>query len=184
PSEISRRNEIIKGPHGLLSVAGGKLTSYRSMAERLVDECQKKLNQKPSPSPTAKEPLPGGDFTGTLESLKSHLEKSGLDSYESERAAHLYGSEARDIFAKGKGPEVEAEFAVLNEGALTLEDYWVRRSSRAHFDLDGGMASLEPAARRMGELLNWSSEERSRQIEICKALREAEITVVRQPKGI
>ena len=36
--------------------------------------------------------------------------------------------------------------AVLHEGALTLEDYWVRRSARAWFDLDGGLAALAPAA--------------------------------------
>ncbi len=182
PSEISRRNEIFKSPGGILSVAGGKLTSYRSMAARLADKCQAALGQKVRPSATAEEPLPGGEFTGTLESLRAELERLGLDSSESERAAYLYGSEARNIFAKGKGPEVEAEFAVLSEGALTLEDYWMRRSARAHFDLDGGMAALEPAAKRMGELLNWSPQEKDRQIEVCRARRAAEMAVLSQSK--
>ncbi|MBW1710270.1 MAG: glycerol-3-phosphate dehydrogenase/oxidase [Deltaproteobacteria bacterium] len=179
PSEISRRNEILEGPGGMLSVAGGKLTSYRSMAERLVDQCQVKLNQKPSPSNTSKSPLPGGDFTETLEQMQSRLVEFGLEPYEAERAIRLYGSEAKVVFAKGKGPEIEADYAVLKEGALTLEDYWVRRTSRARFDLDGGVSALEPAAKRMGELLNWSPEETTRQIEICKALREAELAVIR-----
>ncbi|MEI6453967.1 MAG: glycerol-3-phosphate dehydrogenase C-terminal domain-containing protein, partial [Actinomycetes bacterium] len=52
--------------------------------------------------------------------------------------------------------------AVLHEGALTLEDYWVRRSARAWFDADGGLGALAPAAEAMAGLLGWSdSRERS-----------------------
>jgi glycerol-3-phosphate dehydrogenase len=83
-----------------------------------------------------------------------------------------------DIFDKGKGVMAEATHAVFNEGALTLEDYWVRRSARARFDEDGGMASLEPAAECMGELLNWSNEERTRQIDACKASRMTEMQAI------
>jgi glycerol-3-phosphate dehydrogenase len=63
---------------------------------------------------------------------------------------------------------------VLKEGALTLEDYWVRRSARARFDLDNGLAALKPAADAMAPLLGWSQAEASRQIDLCHALRKAE----------
>jgi len=178
PSEISRRNEVIEGPAGLLSIAGGKLTAYRSMAERLVNKCEKQLGRRSNSSSTADEPLPGGDFAGTFNELQSRIERLGLSPYEAERAAQLYGSEALDIFAKGKGVIAEATHAVFNEGALTLEDYWVRRSARAHFDEDGGLASLKPAAERMGELLDWSDEERTRQIEACKTSRMTEMKAI------
>ncbi len=181
PSEISRRDEVFEGPGGMLAVAGGKLTSYRSMAERLVTTCEKKLGRKPNPAPTGEEPLPGGDFSGTFEELKSTVEKRGLEPHVAERAARLYGSEALDIFAQGHGPAVEAAFAVKNEGALTLEDYWVRRSSRIYFDENGGLASLEPAADTMAELLGWNEEEKRAQLEHCRAKRSKEMEVLDDP---
>jgi glycerol-3-phosphate dehydrogenase len=63
---------------------------------------------------------------------------------------------------------------VLREGALTLEDYWVRRSARARFDLDGGIGCLTEAAGAMAPLLGWSPAESQRQTELCRALHEAE----------
>ena len=62
---------------------------------------------------------------------------------------------------------------------MTLEDYWVRRSSRAWFDDDGGVASLVPAAAVMADLLGWSQAERDRQIEACLAIRTHEMSAVR-----
>jgi glycerol-3-phosphate dehydrogenase len=80
----------------------------------------------------------------------------------------LYGSEAPEIFAAGGGPAIEARHAVLHEGALTLEDYWVRRSARAWFDTDGGLGALAPAAEAMAGLLGWSETETQRQISLCQ----------------
>jgi len=175
PSEISRRHEILDGPGGVVTVAGGKLTSYRSMAERVVDLCEEVLGRRPTASRTALEPLPGGDFPEPFEKLCTRVEALGLDALQAERAAMLYGSEAPELFSGGGGVAVEAEFAVRSEGALTLEDYWVRRSARAHFDSDGGMASLEPAADRMAEVLGWSPEKRDRQLAVCRARRDREL---------
>jgi glycerol-3-phosphate dehydrogenase len=178
PSEISRRNEIMTGPAGVLSIAGGKLTSFRTMAQRVVDACEERLGRKPSPSRTADEPLPGGDISGGLQSIKDELTQMGLNSVETDRAAQLYGSEAPEVFAREKGPAAEAEFAVTREGAVTLEDYWVRRSARARFDEEGGIAALGPAAARMAELLEWTEAERDEQIEDCKARRARETRAI------
>jgi glycerol-3-phosphate dehydrogenase len=121
------------------------------------------------------EPLPGGDFSDSFETLCSRIERLGLAQQEAERTAFLYGSEALDIFAKEKGIAPEVRHAVLSEGALTLEDYWVRRSARACFDEDGGMAALETAADVMGELLGWPEPEKVRQIEFCRTIRSNEM---------
>lgn len=178
PSEISRRNEIMTGPAGVLSIAGGKLTSYRIMAERVVDLCEERLGRKPSPSQTAHEPLPGGDIPGELGSIKNELTQMGLSEAEADRAAQLYGSEAPEVFDREEGPAAEAEFAVTREGAVTLEDYWVRRSARARFDEEGGIGALGPAAARMAELLGWTEADRDRQIEDCKARRAREMRAI------
>jgi len=178
PSEISRRDEVMNGSGGVTAIAGGKLTSYRSMASRLVDLCEKKLDRKPTPSPTESQPLPGGDFKVPLTELISQLETQGLSPVEAERAARLYGSEASELFSNGNGPAVEAAFAVTHEGALTLEDYWVRRSSRACFDHNGGMDALEPAADIMAELLGWTDTERNRQIAACRQQRDEDMQLL------
>lgn len=178
PSEISRRNELLTGPGGMLTVAGGKLTSYRSMAQRVGDRCQKMLGIKPSPAATDSEPLPGGEFGEPFEQLKTRVESLGIAPVEAERLTRLYGSEALTLFSEKSGPAVEAEYAVLTEGALTLEDYWVRRSARSNFDDNGGMAALQPAAEVMGNLLNWSESEKKQQIERCRERRQKEMSVL------
>jgi glycerol-3-phosphate dehydrogenase len=57
PSEISRRDEVIEEPEGLFSIAGGKLTTYRSMAERVVDEVVGRLGVRVGDCETARVPL-------------------------------------------------------------------------------------------------------------------------------
>jgi len=162
----------------MISVAGGKLTSYRSMAKRVGDQCQKTLGKKPLPAPTDEGPLPGGDFSESFDQFKTKVEAFGIPSTDAERLARLYGSEALTLFSKKTGPAVEAEFAVKAEGALTLEDYWVRRSARSNFDDNGGMDALAPAAEAMGKLLNWSEAEKNDQIEICHNRRMKEMSIL------
>ena len=60
-TEISRRDEVWTGPAGVITVAGGKLTAYRRMAERVTDQVAMGLGRKTAPCRTAKEALPGGE---------------------------------------------------------------------------------------------------------------------------
>ena len=183
PSEISRKDEILEGPGGVLSMAGGKLTAYRVMARKLVDMCEVGLGRSPTHCSTAEKVLPGGNLDGTFTEFQQRLEKDGLGASEAERLTRLYGSEATEIVAGGGDLNAEVEFAVLCGGALTLEDYWVRRSARARFDIDGGTASLVPAAAIMATLLSWSKDECSRQVEACLAIREGEMSAVRKTRS-
>jgi glycerol-3-phosphate dehydrogenase len=61
-SDISRKDEVWTGPAGVLSIAGGKLTAYRKMAERVVDLTEETLGRKPSPVSTSEAPLVGGEL--------------------------------------------------------------------------------------------------------------------------
>jgi glycerol-3-phosphate dehydrogenase len=176
PSEISRRDEVMESPAGIITIAGGKLTAYRRMAERIVDLCVKRLGRNGPGSSTADEALPGGVLTGSPAVLARQLVDAGLKLPEAERLTMLYGTEA--VALVNGGIHAEARHAVLKEGAMTLEDYWVRRSARARFDLDGGVASLRPAADAMASLLGWSPADAERQIEACMALRAMERAVL------
>ena len=171
PSEISRRDEVMEGPGGVITIAGGKLTAFRRMAERIVDLCAKRLGAGNRPCRTVDEHLPGGD--GVPDDIVKGLEARGLSANDADRLMRLYGSEAGRVVGEGLAGEVRQ--AVLAEGAVRLEDYWVRRSARAHFDLDGGTAVLEEASRLMAALLGWSETAREGELSSCRELHRAEM---------
>ncbi len=147
-SDISRKDELWTGPAGVLSIAGGKLTAYRRMAERVVDAVETGLGHKPQPSRTADEALIGGDS---------------------------------DLSTIHGGVEAQAAYAVTHEGALTLEDYWVRRSSRAWFDPDAGLSALEPAAAAMAPLLGWTEARKTAEIAACQTIRNHDMKAFLPP---
>ena len=172
-SEISRRDELWTGPAGVIAIAGGKLTAYRRMAERVADHVEEALGHKPSPGRTAHEPLPGGGRPP--DSVRAELTGAGLSTPAADRLVGLYGDGAPTLTG---GAAAEAAHAVTHEGALTLEDYWVRRSARAWFDSDGGVSALEPAARAMAPLLGWSEDRIGAEIAACQARRAADLAEV------
>jgi glycerol-3-phosphate dehydrogenase len=183
-SEVSRRDEVWTGPAGVVSIAGGKLTAYRRMAERVVDEVEMLLGRKPRASKTAKRPLVAGDVD--VEAAVQSLVGRGYGPTDAQRLVALYGAEVSAVegfAAEGGSADVAAEatFAVLAEGALTLEDYWIRRSARAWFDSDGGVAALAPAAAAMAAQLGWSADEERRQIAACRANLDSRMGFKLQP---
>ncbi|PLW66778.1 glycerol-3-phosphate dehydrogenase/oxidase [Pseudohalioglobus lutimaris] len=180
PSEISRKDDVLEGAGGVISIAGGKLTAYRVMANRVIELCENRLGRKVGKCRSADYILPGGDLGGSFAEFQEQLEQQGLAPNEAERMTRLYGSEALDILGAGGDLEAEVEFAVKREGALTLEDYWVRRSARARFSDAGGIDCLVPAAGVMAKLLDWTEQERDQQVEGCVAIRNKEMAAVRK----
>lgn len=158
PSEISRKDETWIGPAGVVTIAGGKLTAYRTMAERVVDLVVARTGRTAGPCRTAEVPLVGGDLD--LEAVRATLGSGPA----TDRLLGLYGSEAPAIAAAGGGIEAEVAHAVHHEGALTLTDVWVRRTARAWFTLDPIGPDLTLAARTMGELLGWSAERQAAEL--------------------
>ncbi|MFV3126558.1 glycerol-3-phosphate dehydrogenase/oxidase [Niveispirillum sp. KHB5.9] len=153
-TEVSRKDEMWVGPSGVIAIAGGKLSAYRAMAARIVDDVAVRLERRLQPCLTADLPLPGGERV--------------LDG--DDRLDRLYGTEAMLVRAGGDDVAAEARHGVLHEGAATLEDYWVRRSARAWFDKEAGRAALAPAADAMGRLLGWDERRRAAEIHHCLQL--------------
>src|SRR2546422_216643 len=133
PSEISRKDEImVDAASGLVSIAGGKLTTYRRMAERVVDLVCARLHHR-TPCRTDSVPLPGGEQSP--EDVARRL--PSLPGGAAERLVRLYGAEAQAIVARGGGETVpgpptglRAEVAhnLDEELALTLGDLLERRT--------------------------------------------------------
>ena len=168
--ELSRKDEVWTSPSGLLSVGGGKLSAYRAMAERIVDKVIENHGFTAEVCTTADVPLPGG----SSDVLASDL--IGIGDIQAERLARLYGAEAPGLIGVAGADELvkaEVRHAVQKEGALRLEDYWARRSSRAWFDEGAGLPALHDAAAAMAELLGWDDARSAMEIENCRDIDRA-----------
>ena len=184
PSEISRRDEIMVGADGVVAVAGGKLTTHRRMAERVVDIVYERLGRRPEPSRTAQVVLPGGERSpAELQALIARLERAlpPLGRLGAERLVMHYGADA-ERFARteapilpGTTPVLEAEIAaaVDEEMALTLEDVLDRRLRLLYFDAHQGLDVVEPAAALVASRLGWDGERTAREVAAYRGLAES-----------
>ncbi|MDR3513054.1 MAG: glycerol-3-phosphate dehydrogenase/oxidase [Caulobacteraceae bacterium] len=175
PSEISRKDEVWTGPGGIITIAGGKLSAYRAMAERIVDTVVERLGKAARPVSSAEVPLPGGDVAPAVLAADPALAALGAAGG---RLIDLYGSEAPAVAADGGDVAAEARRAVLFEGAARLEDWWVRRSMRAWFSADAGVSALAPAAEAMGGLLGWDAARAAAEVDACLAIHKQSLSAL------
>jgi glycerol-3-phosphate dehydrogenase len=175
PSEISRKDEVWTGPGGIITIAGGKLSAYRAMAERIVDTVVERLGRPARAVSTAEVPLPGGDVDPSELAWTPALVAQGAAG---RRLIELYGSEAPALVSDGGDVAAEARRAVLFEGAARLEDWWVRRSMRAWFSADAGRSALGPAAEAMGGLLGWDADRVDAEIDACLTLHNQSLAAL------
>jgi len=181
PSEISRRDEIMTAKNGLVSIAGGKLTTHRRMAERVVDLVCQQLGVTRS-CRTDSVPLPNGEegpeALGRLgEEVATRLPQ--LPAGGTERLLALHGSGCRRLLARVAarpasgtllpGPTgvlgAEIEEALDDEMALTLEDVLDRRTRLLLFDARQGLDTLEAVASIAAARLGWDSTRTAAEID-------------------
>jgi len=181
-SRASREHAIERSPAGVVTVSGGKLTTYRAMACEVVDEVERALGRdRPTPSRTAALPLPGGDVASLDDELDAARAALG-DPAVAARLVHAHGSRWRAVWALAAGdpslatpvapglPYLRAElvWAVERETARTLADLLVRRTHVAFETADHGRAAAVGAAWVVAPLLGWDDAARA------AALREYE----------
>ena len=158
---ITRRHFLREHPQckNLVSVVGGKLTTYRSLAEECVDLVFQKLARKSVRCETAEIPLPGA--TGDL------------PANVSERWKRIYGSRAREVaeLAESLGDQnpltAEIAFSFRQEFATTLADCFLRRTMIG-LGQDLGLRSVQAAAEMGKRVLGWSRERASWEVENYK----------------
>jgi glycerol-3-phosphate dehydrogenase len=182
-SQVSREHRILRGPGGMLSVAGGKLTTYRRMAVGVVDQAAAILNgtrqsTRLSRSRTSTEPLPGGKPFTLPEALRLSTE-SGLSERTAENLLQLYGSELPDVIRLIAADRTLAEpvhpghpaigaqvvHAVRREFAQRLDDVMTRRIHLRYETNDGGFQAADVVAGLMAKELDWSESRRSAEVE-------------------
>lgn len=169
PSEVSRKDEIFEHPNGLLSIAGGKLTGYRRMAEKIMKRVVAKLKAKGLSNvpecKTASIGLSGGEFSHSAEVEEyagiqfGEAKQIGADVKTIHRWVLRYGRNTEKIveLAYNLWPSVEdkslvtqmAEMAycISEESVVFAGDFWVRRSGAIYF---GWPSFLENVSRFEG----------------------------------
>ncbi len=207
---VSREFVIRQDPPGLLTIAGGKLTSHRSMAEELVDRARDYLKrafgiEARRKSDTARVPLPGGDFESldTLcEELRPKASERGLSVATADWLARTHGTlfhevldriddrpELAEPIVPGR-PYVAAEvtFAATAEMAGHVEDVLYRRTHLGLEVGDGFEQACGRVAALMAESLAWSDDqadaERARARGVHRRNTHFRAELDREPEGV
>ena len=167
---ITRRHFIREHPQvgNLLSIVGGKLTTYRSLAEECVDLIFRKLGKRSPPCRTQRDVLPGAAEYHSF--AKTFRESDWSTSQDRERLLRVYGSRAAAVAQVDQDPiTAEVVFAFQEEDATSLADCFLRRTM---FGLDGdsGFDRLESAADVCRRYLGWSEARAKREIEAYRTL--------------
>ena len=105
-TEISRKEEVWVGTGGMITVAGGKLTGFRTMAMTVLDFVAERLGRSLGSSP-GPDPIPGGDLSSDLDAYAaSTAMAAGVERRLADRLVRLYGDEASQVLALGHQPIV------------------------------------------------------------------------------
>lgn len=155
PTAVSREHAIVSDPSGVITVSGGKLTTYRSMSAEIVDRVQDFLGQKLQAARTDEEELPGGDRPREIARLQRDDPALAANLVEglAYTGAHLV-------------------YGVAREMALTLSDLLIRRTHLAFETRDHGISVAPRAAEIAAPLLGWSeATKRERMNEFAEDVR-------------
>lgn len=192
PSEISRKDEIFLSKSGFISIAGGKLTGYRKMAESIVDIVTKQLHEEEGKSfpkiDTKDLRISGGDVGGS-EGFKTFVinkmnagKAIGLSEETAKQLIYRYGSNVDIVFNNYRDEKEKAKAANLNpvvyaslryaidhELAYKPVDFFIRRTGAIFFDINWVREHKETVTQFMKKEFNWSDEQ---EVEYKKELEQ------------
>ena len=185
--KVSREHRLYESPAGLISICGGKLTTYRLMAAQTVSRALRYITSAaaahaPRSTPTGGEPLIGGEMGDPLTGLPREFEEPALiPCITRDIRAHLYqqyGSRGLAVAAMAaEQPEycgamipglpfihIEILHAVRHEMAVRLADVLIRRLPVLYQAPDQGLALAPRAAEIMARELSWTPERTAEEI--------------------
>lgn len=175
-SALSRKDEIFESPTGLISIAGGKLTGYRKMAERVVNLVLKKYFSFKSikQTQTQKILLANSKFKSKrrirnyIDQISEKLSEFDLPIRTPKFLVENYGQQTDIILKHFLSMDhtkaelslllAEAWFAIHYEMAMTLSDFFVRRTGLLYFEIQKVIEFKDPVAQYFRETLSWSEE--------------------------
>ncbi|MEM1257043.1 MAG: glycerol-3-phosphate dehydrogenase/oxidase [Bacteroidota bacterium] len=163
-SELSRKDEIFTSDSGLISIAGGKLTGYRKMAERVVNRIAKKLEEehqlKVKECHTDEIPLCGSDFKKFkhvkkyIAEVYGRIKTDGFSEYDAWYLVTTYGKQTERILKDYQSFQnkdnalrlirAELKFGMEHEMVANPMDFFIRRTGRLYFDIASVRTYLKP----------------------------------------
>jgi glycerol-3-phosphate dehydrogenase len=182
PSQISRKDEIFHSPSGLITIAGGKLTGYRKMAETIVNIIAKQLSRldhMPYPASETKHmPISGGDVGGSEQYKQYVVEKVlegqrlGLSEADARLLVLRYGSNIDRLYKGINKYHQEAEdiglplhlvlsivYSIEHEMAMSPSDFFIRRTGALYFNMPFVQKWRLPVITYMAQKLKWNEEQ-------------------------
>ncbi len=200
-SEISRKDEIWESQSGLITIAGGKLTGYRKMAETVVDLISKHLQAEGSrnikPCSTKHLPISGGDVGGSaqypayVQAKTAKGMQLGLTREQAERLVRMYGSNVDQLFeiAVNRSAENEPDrlpidlfaslvYGIEQEMVVKPIDFFIRRTSALLFRINEVQQWKQPVIEYMSRRFGWTEAEKSEHAaELERHLHDAVVPV-------
>ena len=173
-AKLSRTHAVLQNASGLVTIVGGKLTTYRRMAQDAVDVLSRRDGSKSMPHPTSNLPLSGSaGWPAAQRDLEVKGTALGLSPQTISHLGESYGSHANLLLSLVEGdkslgerlvedlPYVRAEvvYACRYEMAMTPDDVLARRTSIILEDRDRGAGIVDDVAALMAKELDWSPEQ-------------------------
>ncbi|MEX0313206.1 MAG: glycerol-3-phosphate dehydrogenase/oxidase [Allomuricauda sp.] len=163
-SELSRKDEIFTSDSGLVSIAGGKLTGYRKMAERVVNRIARKMEEdhgvEVQTCVTDKIPLCGSDFKKYKQVKKyitqvfEQIQEDGFTEHDAWYLVTTYGKQTDVILENYNALKhaqadvrlicAEVQFAISSEMVINPMDFFIRRTGRLYFDIYSVRNYMDP----------------------------------------
>lgn len=174
PSEISRKDEIWESESGLITIAGGKLTGYRKMAENVVDLIANRLAATDEmtfkPCQTIHYPISGGNIGHYEDFVNKKSEEAlqyGLTEVEGNKLAKKYGANVDHLFqyameTDGRLPPfvyAQLIYSIEHEMVVKPVDFFIRRTGSLYFDIYWVHEWKNQVVEVMQERMNWTVEE-------------------------
>ena len=178
PYDVSREHTITSRDDGVVTIGGGKYTTYRRMADDVIEVAMKNLKLPKADRTkcmTKAAKLPGAkdmSFPDGFESAIEELISRGVAEPIARRLVNVYGERYERLSQGDLNPIIEGlpftwsevDNATTEEAALSLDDVLSRRLSVFFEAPNQGLECVDAVAERMAAILSWTDSERDTQI--------------------
>lgn len=189
-SSVSREHQVVVGEDGIITIAGGKLTTFRKMSAEVVDTAVKFLrigagHPTLSPAHTDREPLPGAigwpadddhdrvaarvveASAGQLPVLTARLltDTYGMRALEIAREVRHHPDLATPLVEGRREIEAQVAFAAREELAVTVTDVLLRRTQLFYHASDQGLSAAPRVGELLADVLGWTDAQRARSVQ-------------------